>query len=146
MNRPLCAVGALITLTVMGCTTPAQLFRDAHLDKLCAIDGGLHVYHKQPSHLRNAVAELLKPPKNSDLFATRQSFSPIEGSPSDINYMWRTTTELYRVSDGVLLAEYVMYTRRGWDALRPHHSHYSCPSIRGADSMMLNAVFEEGAK
>lgn len=146
MNLPLCAVGALLTLTVMGCTTPAQLFRDAHLDNLCALDGGIHVYHKQPSFKRNTVAELYKTPRDNDLYTIKSSTSTLDGAPSDINYMWRTAIGLYRISDNLLVAEHISYARRGWDLLRPHPSSYGCPSIRGADSMMLNAVFAEGAK
>lgn len=146
MKLPLCAVGALLTLTVIGCTTPAQLFRDAHLDKLCAIDGGLHVYHKQPSHLRNAVAELLKPPRDNDLYTIKSSTSTLDGAPSGINYMWRTAIGLYRISDNLLVAEHISYARRGWDLLRPHPSAYGCPVMTRVEEKMLNAVFGDGEK
>lgn len=131
-----------LAVSLLGCATPAQLMRDALVDKLCAADGGAHVYQTLPGSLRNQVAVPFKPPKERDLFIFKTSSKNIEGSDSGVDLVWRSSTGLYRISDGELLAEYITYHRRGWDSLRAHPSSYTCPTLHGMNSM-LDAVFVE---
>lgn len=138
----------LLTCTVValvGCATPAQVVRDRLVDKLCAYDGGVHVHQTVPRALRNRVATPFKQPKETDLFFFKSSFEDIEGSDGTLNIVFRSSTGLYRISDGKLLANYVAYHRRGWDVLRPHPSHYTCPTSHGEDPL-LESVFVDNSE
>jgi len=109
---------------------------DAHVDELCARDGGTRVFEKVglPASEFNEWGRVRvlseKERKPGDAFYYTTTTTWIRGQSDSPNSLviWRDQYELYRVADGKKLAEAVSYARRGGDPpTRGHPSSHICP-------------------
>lgn len=116
---------------------------DKMVDDLCAKDGGGKVYettslssamfneHGQPK-IRFAGKAGTECDASTDEFCFTIDTKDIVGShnASDVGRLavWQSWIRLQRSSDGKVLGETILYSRRGGDAIGPWHpSSYSCP-------------------
>jgi hypothetical protein len=137
----------LVAVSLPRCGWVQKAKLDREVDRLCAIDGGVHIY------------EVVRLPKenfgpNGEVFPQYQSLYPkgelrpnfvsgyqidvlVAGDPS----LSRSRVWVQRVADGKTLGEFVDYTRRGGDALGAlMPTHKVCPSSRDSGSL-LRKVF-----
>ncbi len=124
---------ALIAVVGWG---PFQKFRlDREVDRLCAIDGGVHIYEtvKLPKENFGPGGEVFPQYRwersdrgglGPDYIARVNHQVLVDGSPS----LLRIRTSIIRVSDKKVLGELIIYRRSGGDAPGPWApSAYSCP-------------------
>lgn len=141
---------ACAVMGLAGCGSLQKMELDREVDRLCAIDGGVHIY------------EVVRLPKedfgqNGDLFPqyrgrllTGGRFGPafkvitadqvlVAGNPA----LQRINTRIVRKVDDKLLGEVVIYRRSGGDLPGPAAaSRYSCPV--GPDFGLERKVFTPG--
>lgn len=133
-------------LAMAGCSTPSQMIVDYKIDQLCAKDGGLHVYERE--EMPKAVARIA--PGKSLLkvgdthYVDAPSVEIPDSSLGSVSAITRDAIQLYRVSDGKLLAENISYVRTGGNFLGLYHpSVYRCPA-EWAKVSVVPAVFVTG--
>lgn len=137
--RALVVTGAVVALTALGltaCGLAQKAELDREVDRLCAIDGGVHVYEvvRLPKENFGPKGEVF--PQYRHLQSNEGRFSSaytvrrgdkvlVAGNPA----MERINTLIVRVSDNKVLGEVVIYRRSGGDLPGPGAaSRYSCPA------------------
>lgn len=153
-SRNLC-VHAALTLGVAalgGCSSPRKSELDREVDRLCAIDGGVHIYEvvRLPKEDFGPDGEvfpqyrrrLLTEGRFGTAFGVRLDDRVIvAGDPS----LTRQNTLIVRNSDNKVLGEVVIYGRRGGDGPGPAApSSYLCP--KGPVFNLEQRVFEPEEK
>jgi hypothetical protein len=148
-------MGAAIALAVVvlgGCGSVQKAELDREVDRLCAIDGGVHVYEvvRLPKEDFGPDGEVF--PQYRQRLLTEGRFGAafsvrfdtkvfVAGDPSLI----RRSTSIFRKSDNKVLGEIVTYGRRGGDGPGPWEpSSHVCP--RGPTRNMETEVFEPEEK
>jgi hypothetical protein len=114
---------------------------DAEVRRLCAIDGGVHVYEtvalppEQFDEHDNVHLPFCDSASSDTVYCIRsERHDFLSGNPS----MWRSTHKVVRISDGKALGEQTRYIRRGGDLPGPwHESSFMCPEIK-ADSPSIS--------
>ena len=132
--RQLAVLAAIASLT--GCTTPTQARFDAEVDRLCAIDGGNHVFETVvlPSNRfdKQGYPDFMsfkdgKMTLGAD-FLARNTLTELsthgDNGPSLRKYVF----EVERVSDYKVLGRKVFYFRLGGDAISLLPSGHDCGS------------------
>ena len=140
----------LALAALAGCGSPRKAELDREVDRLCAIDGGVHVY------------EVVRLPKENfgpdgEVFPQYRSLYPkgelgpnyqsaykltdlVSGNPA----LQRIHVFVIRVSDGKKLGEFIDYTRSGGDPPGPWApSHKSCPTSRDSGSLLKRIFLQE---
>ena len=115
---------------------------DQQVKELCAKDGGVKVYEtvKLPAERFNQWGQILVPDKlyvkpSDEYYSIGEMTTLKQGSPE----LWRDHFQLFRVTDGKMLGEAVLYARRGGGLPGPwHESSFSCPV--NADITDLNKL------
>lgn len=132
---------ALVTLSTVGCErTKTRL--DREVDRLCAIDGGVHIYETVKLSKENFGPDGEVFPQfkgrtseqgryGSDYWGSLEVAVLIAGNPS----LQRNRVAMRRRSDDKVLAEIIDYKRGGGDLPGPWEpSYYTCPqSIQTGD-------------
>jgi hypothetical protein len=141
-----------VTLGLVGCGSVQKVELDREVDRLCAIDGGVHIYEvvRLPKEHFGSNGEVF--PQYRGRLLTEGRFGPafgvrfdtkvlVAGDPSLI----RRSTSILRKSDNKVLGEIVTYGRRGGDGLGPGEpSSHVCP--RSASRSLEAEVFEPEEK
>lgn len=137
-SRNLC-VHAALTLGLAalgGCSSPRKAELDREVDRLCAIDGGVHIYEVVRLPKEDFGPDGTVFPQYGHLPSKSGRFGPeyvdrvtstvlVSGDPS----LHRNTISITRKSDNKLLGEVVVYGRRGGDGPGPWEpSSYRCPT------------------
>lgn len=150
----LIAIAGLSALALSGCSTPAQVRLDERLSALCAVDGGVTVYET-----------VVLPPSAFNKYGFINFYRPTQGAQTlgdsfiyDLNYatlvpgseygeqarLTRTEIQIFRKSDGKILARAVSYNRFGGDFANPGHpTSKSCPE-RSVENTLLTRLFVRG--
>lgn len=149
------AIGPLAWLLVglsltASCATPRQAELDAEVRRLCAIDGGVHVY-----------LTAVLPPSKFDQFGNPIIPSKASMAPDDAYYFERQTSyyregnpqlsrsqhRIIRRSDGKLMGEAIRYARGGGDLPSPKHgSTFICPDPLAAPMLESSIFRKDGSK
>jgi hypothetical protein len=140
-------------LALSGCGPYQKAKLDREVDRLCAIDGGVHIYEtvRLPKENFGPDGEVF--PQYQHLVASGGDLGPnfawqlqrdtlIAGDPS----LTRWSRAVIRLSDGQKLIESIDYMRAGGDLPGPAApSQYGCKNVAGRN--LLSAVFlKEEAK
>lgn len=148
-------MGAAIALAVVvlgGCGSVQKAELDREVDRLCAIDGGVHVYEvvRLPKEDFGQDGEVFPQfrhlPSDKGRFGSsyvvrRNNKVLVQGNPA----MQRLNTLIVRVSDEKVLGEVIIYRRSGGDLPSPAAaSRYSCP--KGPDFDLEGQVFKPQEK
>lgn len=143
MHRLICPTFALLVLLgLTGCERAKTQF-DREVDRLCAIDGGVHVYEKVvlPKDNFNENGRIASKISHDISFNEKSPYrSYIErqqiAEKSQINLirtglsLSRSRLYVVRVADGKILGERIRYIRGGGDLFGPWEgSNYSCPRL-----------------
>ena len=118
-------VGVVLTLFALGlsaCGSVQKAELDREVDRLCAIDGGVHVYEVVRLPKEDFGPDGTVFPQYRGRLLTKGRFGPafdvrfedqvvVAGNPS----MGRQNTKIVRKSDSKVLGEVVIYGRRGGD-------------------------------
>jgi len=124
------AVAVFSTLTLSGCER-AKTRLDREVDRLCAIDGGVHIYEtvRLPKENFGPDGELFPQFKGKSNWYGPDYRSQIlkesltDGDPSLI----RQRVQVIRTNDGKVLGEIISYARTGGDFYGPWESSgHSC--------------------
>lgn len=125
---------------------------DKKVDELCAKEGGIEIYGtvKLPAEKFTEFGEIYVPQKkqakSSDeyFYTTETTWIIPEGTQVRDLTLWRDHYKLFRAIDGKLLAESIVYARRGGDAAGPWHpSHYACPAQAGGKRVNQRVFIRE---
>jgi hypothetical protein len=119
------AVVILLALSTAGCER-AKTRLDREVDRLCAIDGGVHIYEtvKLPKENFGPDGEVFPhfkglPPENGRYgelyYETLEQTTLVGGDPS----LTKSTIRFIRRSDGKVLAKEINYARGGGDLPGP---------------------------
>ena len=126
----------LALAALAGCGSPRKAELDREVDRLCAIDGGVHIYEVVRLPKEDFGPDGAVFPQFRHLYATGGHLGPnfrvltekkvlVAGDPS----LHRNTISITRKSDNKLLGEVVVYGRRGGDGPGPWEpSSYRCPT------------------
>lgn len=142
----------------LGIPTYRKWKADNLVDELCAKDGGIKIYetvtlsasmfnaYGQPKIRFEDKAALVPNSSETGLYFTivQQDIVGKHGA-KDISKLivWKSITQLHRVSDGKVLGETIRYTRSGGDPIGPWHpSSYSCPDNAGAWDLTRKLVIK----
>jgi hypothetical protein len=138
------AIASALALTA--CATPTQLILDAEVKRLCAKDGGPHVYETVPISLKEAKVPY-KGRRRDEPYFYHTVFEDLKGGGGEASaLLFRSSFRIVRASDGGLLGEYVRYGRRGGDIPGPWHpSSYLCPE-RGGSGHLSKLIFVGGGQ
>jgi hypothetical protein len=141
-------VAALALAGLSRCGWVQQIRLDREVDRLCAIDGGVHIYEvvRLPKENFGPDGEVFPQyrhlPSDSGRFGTEYvdrltSTVLVAGNPS----LHRSTISIFRRSNNKLLGEVVVYGRRGGDGpgLSEPSSHI-CP--KGTAFDLAKKVFK----
>jgi len=143
------AFAAFLALT--GCER-AKTRLDREVDRLCAIDGGVHIYETVtlPKESFGPDGEVFPQYRNRRIdkgrlganYAIRsQNKLLVDGDPA----LQRINVAIVRLSDDKVLGELVIYRRSGGDMPGPwESSRYSCPA--GPVFNLESLVFKVGEK
>lgn len=125
----------LALAALAGCGSPRKAELDREVDRLCAIDGGVHVYEVVRLPKEDFGPDGAVFPQFRHLYATGGHLGPnfrvltekkvlVAGDPA----LQRDRVTVLRMADSKTLAEYVNYKRSGGDPSGPWEpSHKSCP-------------------
>jgi hypothetical protein len=113
--------------TLAACATPTQLILDAEVNRLCAKDGGPHIYETVPISIKETKVPY-KSRRRDEPYFSDALVEYLKGRDEGATVI-RFSRQIFRAEDGKLLGEAVSYARRGGDIPGPWHpSVYSCPS------------------
>jgi hypothetical protein len=141
---------ALTTLGLAGCGTAQKAELDREVDRLCAIDGGMHIYETValPKEDFGPDGEVspkyrLRYPKGElgpNYIAGYQVRDLVAGNPS----LQRLRVYVQRVAEGKTLGEFVDYKRSGGDGIGPGEpSRKSCPTSRDSGGFYKRIFVQE---
>jgi hypothetical protein len=153
MRRVAPVVLSSVLLIVAGCErTKTKL--DREVDRLCAIDGGVHIYEtvKLPKENFGPDGEVF--PKYRGLPFDRGRYGPEYYLRSEEKALRRESPSMYRFSvgivrrsDGRVMGEQISYVRRGGDFPGPWaDSVYGCNEKPGVQSIESMVFIQQGAK
>ena len=129
-------LAAACLLGLVGCER-AKTKLDREVDRLCAIDGGVHIYETVTLPKENFGPDGELFPQYRGLRTDRGAYGSeyvarhgdtllVAGDPA----MGRIQTSIVRVSDQKVLGELVVYKRSGGDMPGPWEpSSYACPPV-----------------
>jgi len=132
----------LVLVALAGCER-AKTRLDREVDRLCAIDGGVHIYETVALSKENFGPDGEVFPQYGDLYRFRGHLGPdyipvlekqllVEGDPA----LQRDRVAVVRRRDGKVLGEYVNYKRSGGDLPGPWEpSRKSCPQSSEANTL-----------
>ena len=144
--RTLIAVIFLLAVAT-GCATALKSELDAEVKRLCAIDGGVHVYEtvELPPEKFDRYGHVKIPTKeeaklNDKYYSDWMVHYYRRGNPE----FWRSEIRIIRARDQKVLGSSVSYSRRGGDLPSPmHESSFTCPEI-GSQRDLDEAIFLKG--
>jgi hypothetical protein len=151
MSRFLSLVLVLITSAIVGGCERAKTKLDREVDRLCAIDGGVHIYEtvKLPNDNFGPDGEVFPqyrglPPESGrygpHFYETLERTTLVPGDPSLI----KSRIRIIRRSDGKVLAEQVNYSRGGGDFYGPWNaSTHQCLQVRDAKRSLVSTFVRE---
>lgn len=135
-------LGAIVVVAFLvvwlGVPTFNKWRADRLVDELCAKDGGINIYEtvELPQERFNNLGQVNLPTEENvkdsvDYFQSCKS-SNIEGDrnmePVSRLAIWKTNCQVIRTADKKVIAELIMFTRRGGDPVGPWHpSSHICP-------------------
>ncbi|MBA3771785.1 MAG: hypothetical protein H0X13_04675 [Ramlibacter sp.] len=136
MRRLSASILAITVLLLLAGCERAKTKLDREVDRLCAIDGGVHVYEtvKLPKENFGPQGEVF--PQYRGLASDRGGLGPsyqgrfnnellVPGDPA----LQRIRNQIIRLADKKVLGELVVYRRSGGDLPGPWEpSRYSCPT------------------
>lgn len=143
----------LAALGFAGCGSVQKAELDREVDRLCAIDGGVHVYEvvRLPKENFGPKGEVFPQyrhlPSNNGRFSSAYTIRRadkvlVAGNPA----MERIDTLIVRLSDNKVLGERIIYRRSGGDMPGPAAaSRHSCPED-GPDLDLEDQVFKPEEK
>ncbi len=140
MRTPSSVAGAGVALTLsalglIACGSVQKAELDREVDRLCAIDGGVHIYEVVRLPKEDFGPDGTVFPQYRGRLLTEGRFGPaftarsanrvlVAGNPA----LERINTQIVRKADDKLLGEVVIYRRSGGDLPGPAAaSRYSCP-------------------
>ncbi len=147
-----CAVAMTVMFLLTGCER-AKTKLDREVDRLCAVDGGIHVYEtvKLPKENFGPGGEVF--PQHRGLASNKGGLGPnyqsrfknellVTGNPA----MQRIRNQIIRLTDQKVLGELIVYRRSGGDLPGPWEpSQHSCPA--GPKFSLEQNIFQtEGPK
>lgn len=149
-GRLVVTAAVLAVLGLAGCGPLRKAELDREVDRLCAIDGGVHIYETVTLPNENfgpdgAVfpqyrSRFPKGELGPDYLSTYKVSDLVSGNPA----LQRIQVLVTRVADGKKLGEFVDYTRSGGDLPGPWEpSHKSCPTTRDSGAF-LKRIFLQG--
>ena len=153
MRTPSSVAGAGVALTLFAlglsaCGSVQKAELDREVDRLCAIDGGVHIYEvvRLPKNYFGPDGELVPPYRGRmgtdarygpEYQSTLRTTYLVSGNPSLTRTVWR----LVRKADEKVLGEAITYSRAGGDLPGPSApSGYTCPQP-SADNNIERRVF-----
>ena len=134
-------LAVLMMLSLLSACERAKTKLDGEVDRLCAIDGGVHIYETVtlPKENFGPNGEVFPQYRwkrlDSGRYGSEYTYDSadavvVSGDPA----LQRINSRILRKKDGRLLGEVVIYRRSGGDFPGPWEpSTYSCPKGRGAD-------------
>ena len=138
--------GAIVASMVLGGLAGCERTKtklDREVDRLCAIDGGVHIYETVTLAKENFGPDGSVFPQYRHLFLARGHLGPefipvsetallVEGDPA----LQRDRIAVVRKRDGKVLGEFINYKRSGGDLPGPWEpSRKSCPQLAEANTL-----------
>lgn len=152
MYRLISIILALPILSVLTGCERARTKLDREVDRLCAVDGGVHIYETVTLAKENFDANGQVFPQFRGLPLSKGGLGPDFATNSETNVLVsgnpsleRINIKIVRLSDQVTLGELTIYRRSGGDFPGPWEpSRYSCP--QGPSFAFETKVFVQGEK
>ncbi len=152
MNSKRTAGAALLAASIFllgGCATPSQMFADAEVKRLCAIDGGITVYET-----------VRLPPEKFDQWGQINFYQPNQGENAlGVEYRFKRTTtyikqgdpDLFRIETvitssrtGALIGKSVFYIRSGGDMPGPWPGTRNICPEPSIENDVVRQIFKQG--
>ncbi len=143
-------VGIMLSSALAGCER-AKTKLDREVDRLCAIDGGVHIYEtvKLPKENFGPDGEVF--PQYRHLFMSGGHLGPIYMSISETKRLvdgnpalQRDRVAIARRADGKVLGEFIDYKRSGGDLPGPWEpSRKSCPQSDQSGALYTRIFIKE---